>query len=224
MVASRDRVEVADGVVTKHHGGVDGPARAARSAVAMRAARDGGLPVPAVIAQDGAVLRTEAVTGARPGMTVLADEPGVVLAGIGRVARRLHDRPAPVGVPGAEHGGEPHLGGLVWVHGDLCPVNVLVADGDVVAVVDWEDTRLDEPLVDLVWTEWLVRTHHPDAVATLPALYAGYGRSAPAAPTRRAVMRRLLAARSRVEGPSRAPLWRRHRDQLAALDLTSDVR
>ena len=63
------------------------------------------------------------------------------------------------------------------VHGDFGPQNVLIEGNAISAVVDWEFAHLGMPVEDLAWTEWIVRMHHPDAVADLPELLdtAGLG-------------------------------------------------
>lgn len=59
----------------------------------------------------------------------------------------------------------------VVAHGDLVPVNLLVDGAAVTAVLDWEFTRLADPLFDAAWWGWIVRFHHPDAFAAAwPAL------------------------------------------------------
>ena len=37
----------------------------------------------------------------------------------------------------------------------------------VTAVLDWEFAHLGDPVEDLAWCEWLVRTHHPEHVGAL---------------------------------------------------------
>jgi aminoglycoside phosphotransferase (APT) family kinase protein len=49
----------------------------------------------------------------------------------------------------------------VFAHGDLAPVNVLIRDGTVVALLDLERARLAHPLFDAAWWRWIVRYHHP---------------------------------------------------------------
>jgi len=34
---------------------------------------------------------------------------------------------------------------------------------------------MGEPLEDLAWTEWMIRTYHPELVGQLSALFSGYG-------------------------------------------------
>ena len=50
----------------------------------------------------------------------------------------------------------------VFAHGDLAPVNILVRDGAVVALLDFERARLAHPLFDAAWWRWIVRHHHPE--------------------------------------------------------------
>ena len=50
----------------------------------------------------------------------------------------------------------------VFAHGDLAPVNILVRDGVVVALLDFERARLAHPLFDAAWWRWIVRHHHPE--------------------------------------------------------------
>lgn len=42
-----------------------------------------------------------------------------------------------------------------WVHGDLMPPNLLVADGRLIAVIDWGEPGLGDPASDL-WCAWSV--------------------------------------------------------------------
>ncbi len=50
----------------------------------------------------------------------------------------------------------------VFAHGDFAPVNVLVRDGAVVALLDFERARIAHPLFDAAWWRCIVRHHHPD--------------------------------------------------------------
>lgn len=45
----------------------------------------------------------------------------------------------------------------VWVHGDLHPANILVADGELSAVIDWGDLSAGDPAVDFVMG-WMALT------------------------------------------------------------------
>jgi aminoglycoside phosphotransferase (APT) family kinase protein len=49
----------------------------------------------------------------------------------------------------------------VFAHGDFVPVNVIVRDEAVVALLDLERARLAHPLFDAAWFRLIVRHHHP---------------------------------------------------------------
>lgn len=48
-----------------------------------------------------------------------------------------------------------------FVHGDLVPVNFIIHDGEVAALVDFEFARVAEPLLDAGWFDSIVAFHHP---------------------------------------------------------------
>ena len=48
-----------------------------------------------------------------------------------------------------------------FVHGDLVPANVLLADGRLAALLDLETVRVGVGLLDAAWFRWIVRYHHP---------------------------------------------------------------
>ncbi|MBA2720279.1 MAG: aminoglycoside phosphotransferase family protein [Chloroflexi bacterium] len=48
-----------------------------------------------------------------------------------------------------------------FVHGDLAPVNILVRDGRLAALVDLEFARIGEPLLDAGWFDLIMAVHHP---------------------------------------------------------------
>ena len=50
-------------------------------------------------------------------------------------------------------------------HGDFGPQNVLVVGDRVSALLDLEDARIADPLLDVAWWAWLVRAHTPHAFA-----------------------------------------------------------
>jgi aminoglycoside phosphotransferase (APT) family kinase protein len=50
-----------------------------------------------------------------------------------------------------------------FAHGDLAPVNILVRDGALAALLDFESIRLADPLLDPAWFQWIVAFHHPAA-------------------------------------------------------------
>ena len=49
----------------------------------------------------------------------------------------------------------PWTGPPVWIHGDLHPLNLLVADGQLSAVIDWGDVCAGDPATDLS-VAWMV--------------------------------------------------------------------
>jgi aminoglycoside phosphotransferase (APT) family kinase protein len=48
------------------------------------------------------------------------------------------------------------------VHGDLAPVNVLVRDDRLTAVLDLDRLQIAHPLYDAAWFAWVVSNYHPD--------------------------------------------------------------
>jgi len=42
------------------------------------------------------------------------------------------------------------------------------------AVVDWEFAHHGDPVEDLAWAEWIIRTHHPRLVDSLGTMFEGY--------------------------------------------------
>jgi aminoglycoside phosphotransferase (APT) family kinase protein len=69
--------------------------------------------------------------------------------------------------------------GHVIVHGDFGPQNILflLDPMRVSGVLDWELAHIGTAVEDLAWAEWIIRTHHPDALEDLPELFAGSGLS-----------------------------------------------
>lgn len=53
----------------------------------------------------------------------------------------------------------------VVCHGDFGPQNVLVVDERISGLLDFEDARIGDPLLDVAWWAWLVRAHTPEAFA-----------------------------------------------------------
>jgi aminoglycoside phosphotransferase (APT) family kinase protein len=58
-----------------------------------------------------------------------------------------------------------------FVHGDLAPVNVIVGDRRLAALLDFEFARLAEPLLDAGWFDAMVAYHHP---AERPAAWQAF--------------------------------------------------
>ena len=52
----------------------------------------------------------------------------------------------------------------VFAHGDLAPVNVVIAAGRVSGLLDLERARLAHPLFDAAWWCAMIGIHHPDRV------------------------------------------------------------
>jgi aminoglycoside phosphotransferase len=104
--------------------------------------------------------------------------------------------------------------GPVIVHGDFGPQNMLIASDAwrVTALVDWEWVHVGQPVEDLAWAEWIVRSHHPHAVRELTALFRGFG-DKPAWKLRHDAMveqcYRLLAYVEQQEQPDAVVLWKR---------------
>ncbi|WP_202919167.1 phosphotransferase family protein [Saccharothrix deserti] len=164
----------AGGVVRKSYLGPDPLERAAVERAAL-AGLHGRFPVPALVpgAPDGS-LWLEEVDGRHAQEVIASGRAGEVLRLCGETRRRLSEID-PATVPGLPGDGDGD--GDVIVHGDFGPQNVLLSagGGTVLAVIDWELCRLGAAVDDLAWTEWIVRTHHPEAVGDLGELFAGYG-------------------------------------------------
>jgi len=163
--------QISRGVVLKRYAGPDAEVRQHAEVTALRYVAD-ALPVPALVHEESGLIGTEYVAGI-PGQELLERVPDAVLRTIGRAAARLHD---------LDVGGLSSLGrvpvGAVLVHGDFGPQNMLFdeATAEAIAIVDWELAHLGDGVEDLAWAEWIVRTHHPHLVGSLPALFEGYGR------------------------------------------------
>ena len=159
---------VANGCVEKTY---DGPRRWANAGreLACLSALGGRLPVAVVAHRDLSIPRlTLSLLPGRHGQDLLAD--GHALRVLGLVGETLAalQRIRPDTVPGLV--GE----GSVIVHGDFGPQNMLFdLDADrVTGVVDWESAHIGSPIEDIAWSEWVVRTHHRDAIDALDELFA----------------------------------------------------
>lgn len=58
------------------------------------------------------------------------------------------------------------------VHGDFVPVNLLVREDRLVALLDLEAVRIGEPLLDAAWFEWILRYHHPEVADEAAVAFA----------------------------------------------------
>jgi aminoglycoside phosphotransferase len=144
----------------------------------------GHLPVPPVIAASESTLTLGFVAGAHGQDLIDQGHAAGVLQSCGKLLRRLHDLDlGPLGL------GE-HTVGQVLVHGDFGPNNVLIDPEDfaVTALLDWEFAHLGDPIQDLAWCEWIVRTHHPDHADALNDFFDAYGGRVPDWPQRQATM------------------------------------
>lgn len=111
-----------------------------------------------------------------------------MLRACGQVLRVLQDLDPSVLRPG------PHAARSVVVHGDFGPQNVLLdpADHTITAVLDWEFSGVGTAIADVAWCEWIVRTHHPQAVASLASFFDAYGERPPWAERRAAMLERCV--------------------------------
>ncbi|ADD41220.1 phosphotransferase family protein [Stackebrandtia nassauensis] len=171
-----------DDAVIKRFTGPDAAARASTEVRALRAAFP-TVPVPQVKAASDAEITCEFVPGVHGQDLIGPDTAARLLAECGRVLATIH------AVPVAAVQAEPHPAGVL-IHGDFGPQNMLFDKETltVAAVLDWEWAHIGQPLEDLAWCEWIVRSHHADCVDALPHLYHGYGAPMPPWPRRQAAM------------------------------------
>jgi aminoglycoside phosphotransferase (APT) family kinase protein len=128
--------------------------------------------MPAQLAETMAALHrvdptpiTDAVRRAAPGVAWTADEVFEQLC-LGAGTTKRHDVAAALGHLA---GRAPSLSAPVICHGDLHPFNVL-ADGDVLTVLDWTGAVLADPCFDLALTELLLANPPLDLPRPLAAL------------------------------------------------------
>ena len=152
------------GRVEKRYQGLGGSERADREyACLVNLAHR--LPVPEVVDRDPAVplLIVRDASGTHGQDMIDAGRAAPVLRLLGSLLVSLH-QVSTSAVPGLVGTGP------VLVHGDFGPQNVVIEDDRITALVDWEFAHIGQPVEDLAWAEWIVRMHHPDAVAELPEL------------------------------------------------------
>lgn len=160
--------------VRKTFTGHDAEYRLGRELAALTRLRD-SVPLPPVLGVTGLTLELGYVSGDHGQDLLAAGHGALVLAACGRVLRRIHDV-------------SRDSAGRVLVHGDFGPDNVLLAGRAVVAVLDWEFAHLGDPVEDLAWCEWLVRTHHPEQADALTEFFTAYGLPIPSWPERHRAM------------------------------------
>lgn len=131
-------------------------------------------PVPHIASTGRGWVATEYVDGVHGQDLVTTGHARSVLAECGRLLRQLHSFDPRLLNPAAAEGS-------VIQHGDFGPNNLLFDSGAdrAVAVLDWEFSGTGPAITDLAWCEWIIRMHHPDAIAELSAFFAAYGSKPP---------------------------------------------
>lgn len=102
----------------------------------------------------------------------------------------------------------------VVCHGDFGPQNILVEGERISGLLDFEDARIGDPLLDVAWWAWLVRAHTPEAFTrTWPTFLeaAGVDHTEAGFEDRVLTLAMLLiletAERFRHSAPERHPGW-----------------
>ncbi len=169
--------------VDKSYQGPDAMVRLTRERELLATLR-GHPPVPPVIATGETTLTLGFVAGAHGQDLIDQGHAAQVLQSCGSLLRRLHD------LDPVQLDFDDHTEGQALVHGDFGPNNVLIDPRSfaVTALLDWEFAHLGDPIEDLAWCEWIVRTHHPDHVDALAGFFDAYGGHVPEWPQRRAAM------------------------------------
>jgi hypothetical protein len=169
--------------VDKAYRGPDAALRLARELEMLTALR-GHLPVPPVIATPSGALTLGFMAGAHGQDLIDQGHAARVLHSCGGLLRRLHGLdPGSLGLGGCR-------AGQVLVQGDFGPNNVLIDPEGfaVTALLDWEFAHLGDPIEDLAWCEWIVRTHHPDHTGEIADFFDAYNGHVLDWPQRQAVM------------------------------------
>jgi len=83
----------------------------------------------------------------------------------------------------------------VVAHGDLVPVNILLRDRRLVALLDLETIRLADPLFDAGWFDQIVRFHHPEIRDVAWAAFVSAAAIDPDEPVTRTLLGLLPMAR-----------------------------
>ena len=157
------------GRVEKRYQGLDRAERADREYACLVSLAH-RVPVPDVVERDDAIplLIIREAPGTHGQDMIDAGRAAEVMRLLGSLLVNLQ-QVSPSTVPGLAGDGP------VLVHGDFGPQNVLIDDGRITALVDWEFAHIGQPVEDLAWAEWIVRMHHPDAVDALPELLDASG-------------------------------------------------
>jgi Ser/Thr protein kinase RdoA (MazF antagonist) len=159
-------------VITKSYRGPDADRRCALEAAVLAALAD-QLPVPPLVGHAGTTVKVGRLHGVHGQELVDAGLADSVLRACGAMLRRIHAVDPPEVLRGSGAGA-----GAVLVHGDFGPQNVLLDPQarEVTAVLDWEWAHAGNPVEDLAWCEWIIRTHHPAVNSALSSFFAAYGR------------------------------------------------
>jgi aminoglycoside phosphotransferase (APT) family kinase protein len=188
---------------------------AEREFLAMTAARDGGVPVPEIVRRGEIAGQPFLVTTFLPGVqaaeTLMAQpEQGYDIGvAIGQTLGRLHAVVSPAGLDRPDRSwlalGGPALDPLRarlaavspadrLLHLDYHLLNILVDDGGVTGVIDWENARVGPPWMDLGRSRALLRV-----------VILGYARSPAEREGLAEVERGLVAGHAGESGPDPDP-------------------
>jgi aminoglycoside phosphotransferase (APT) family kinase protein len=146
------------------------PSRHETEVLALQALADADLPVPTIIA----VRPASIVMTRMPGERLDTVERDVRLQGLRQsmaLLHRLHELPAPQGLPSAPDDyliveryraadgpplplNVPPSGGSAFCHGDWTDGNLLASGGAITAIVDWEAAHVGDPLRELARAAW----------------------------------------------------------------------
>ena len=182
-------------VILKEYVGFDRAVRRDTEVEALTRLDGSGLPVPRVLSRDGDTVTLGWLPGVHGQDLIARGHAGPVLRSCGALLRSLP-----------------------FTHGDYGPQNMLFDPETyaVTGVLDWEWSRPGVSPLDLVWVEWIIRTHHQDDVPALDGYFEADGERPPLA-TRLAVVRdRVRMFRDR---PGAHPRWT---DRYGALDEWRD--
>jgi len=203
-------------IVIKRYRGQDAPVRRATERRALGALA-GILPVPALMPTgDPETLGMAHVHGVQGQELIDAGHGRAVLASCGALLARLQSVEVAAVHPGTAG---------VLVHGDFGPNNMLFDPGDigVTAVLDWEWSGAGDPVEDLAWCEWIVRTHHPHSAGDLDALFRAYGDRPAWARRRQAMLGKCRQMLERcLPSGDRSPAAISWRERIAATESWTD--
>ncbi len=102
--------------------------------------------------------------------------------GVYSVLREIESLTRPVGIESFDaglnwlHSQRPKPAAACLCHGDLHPQNLMLADGEVTAVLDWTNARIAEPILDVVYTAQLLEQMPIAAPRLLRPLIDALGR------------------------------------------------